>query len=176
MFDSINLENELFKIRQNNPQEELDSVLEAFKDLFRAEWESEKRITDTLQNGSPNQYTPSFEKLNPDRIFELSDIKKLCLKYRLRFLPTKHFSADRKSTRLNSSHVRISYAVFCLKKKKKHVSILYYKILINDHTFYQTTLIPGLYTYTLLQHRLTPFASQPDPERTSQSQPIISPS
>src|SRR5256885_10637476 len=28
--------------------------------------------------------------------------------------------ADRKSTRLNSSHLVISYAVFCLKKKKKH--------------------------------------------------------
>src|SRR5690554_7247244 len=28
-------------------------------------------------------------------------------------------SLDRKSTRLNSSHVRISYAVFCLKKKNK---------------------------------------------------------
>src|SRR3989442_13132950 len=28
---------------------------------------------------------------------------------------------DRKSTRLNSSHVRISYAVFCLKKKKTYV-------------------------------------------------------
>src|SRR5690606_39713802 len=28
--------------------------------------------------------------------------------------------ADRKSTRLNSSHVKISYAVFCLKKKNKH--------------------------------------------------------
>src|SRR5690554_7673471 len=28
------------------------------------------------------------------------------------------FELDRKSTRLNSSHVRISYAVFCLKKKK----------------------------------------------------------
>src|SRR5207249_2931976 len=27
---------------------------------------------------------------------------------------------DRKSTRLNSSHVSISYAVFCLKKKKRH--------------------------------------------------------
>src|SRR5215475_15043382 len=27
---------------------------------------------------------------------------------------------DRKSTRLNSSHVKISYAVFCLKKKKNH--------------------------------------------------------
>src|SRR3712207_6878405 len=30
--------------------------------------------------------------------------------------------ADRKSTRLNSSHANISYAVFCLKKKKKHTS------------------------------------------------------
>src|SRR3712207_7568863 len=31
---------------------------------------------------------------------------------------------DRKSTRLNSSHANISYAVFCLKKKKKIIFIL----------------------------------------------------
>src|SRR3712207_8120630 len=31
---------------------------------------------------------------------------------------------DRKSTRLNSSHANISYAVFCLKKKKKNILIL----------------------------------------------------
>src|SRR6266853_3041041 len=31
-------------------------------------------------------------------------------------------SSDRKSTRLNSSHSQISYAVFCLKKKKKNLS------------------------------------------------------
>src|SRR3712207_7406950 len=30
---------------------------------------------------------------------------------------------DRKSTRLNSSHANISYAVFCLKKKKEHLSV-----------------------------------------------------
>src|SRR5690606_42136702 len=30
-----------------------------------------------------------------------------------------HAQLDRKSTRLNSSHVKISYAVFCLKKKKQ---------------------------------------------------------
>src|SRR3712207_7016198 len=30
-------------------------------------------------------------------------------------------AGDRKSTRLNSSHANISYAVFCLKKKKKYV-------------------------------------------------------
>src|SRR5690349_23129266 len=33
--------------------------------------------------------------------------------------------ADRKSTRLNSSHVEISYAVFCLKKKKKEQNTTY---------------------------------------------------
>src|SRR5690606_40346545 len=32
---------------------------------------------------------------------------------------TDEEKADRKSTRLNSSHVKISYAVFCLKKKKQ---------------------------------------------------------
>src|SRR5690554_6980769 len=37
-----------------------------------------------------------------------------------------NLSGDRKSTRLNSSHVRISYAVFCLKKKKK-------KTIIHNH-------------------------------------------
>src|SRR2546430_4416921 len=31
--------------------------------------------------------------------------------------------ADRKSTRLNSSHSQISYAVFCLKKKKKSITV-----------------------------------------------------
>src|SRR5437773_8894657 len=33
------------------------------------------------------------------------------------------FTADRKSTRLNSSHITISYAVFCLKKKKNNTYI-----------------------------------------------------
>src|SRR5688572_32742627 len=33
--------------------------------------------------------------------------------------PVRELMRDRKSTRLNSSHSQISYAVFCLKKKKK---------------------------------------------------------
>src|SRR6266498_4454990 len=43
---------------------------------------------------------------------------------------------DRKSTRLNSRHVRISYAVFCLKKKKKlyfpYVTVLEKQIRSNN--------------------------------------------
>src|SRR5947208_12683068 len=37
--------------------------------------------------------------------------------------PSKRLAEDRKSTRLNSSHQIISYAVFCLKKKKKQLDI-----------------------------------------------------
>src|SRR6266480_5923092 len=40
-------------------------------------------------------------------------------------LPANYRQADRKSTRLNSSHMSISYAVFCLKKKKKQEKISY---------------------------------------------------
>src|SRR5262245_66172046 len=35
--------------------------------------------------------------------------------------PIYYAALDRKSTRLNSSHLGISYAVFCLKKKKKNI-------------------------------------------------------
>src|SRR5256885_15714115 len=40
-------------------------------------------------------------------------------------LPGRPSDRDRKSTRLNSSHLVISYAVFCLKKKKKKLIPLY---------------------------------------------------
>src|SRR5690554_7219980 len=44
-----------------------------------------------------------------------------------------------KSTRLNSSHVRISYAVFCLKKKKKNKKIYFIHYSSNHNTnFYST--------------------------------------
>src|SRR5690349_22850105 len=41
--------------------------------------------------------------------------------------------ADRKSTRLNSSHVEISYAVFCLKKKKKKSNRINKHTIINNY-------------------------------------------
>src|SRR5438477_4759479 len=47
---------------------------------------------------------------------------------------------DRKSTRLNSSHMSISYAVFCLKKKKKNKSY---------HFTFQTYLLGGFTLFTL---------------------------
>src|SRR5699024_11323748 len=51
---------------------------------------------------------PSFKEMTHDLVSDAID---------LGFFPVEK---DRKSTRLNSSHVSISYAVFCLKKKKHH--------------------------------------------------------
>src|SRR5690554_7452868 len=55
------------------------------------------------------------EDINPDII--LGNTYHLYLRPQMPIL--EKAGGDRKSTRLNSSHVRISYAVFCLKKKTK---------------------------------------------------------
>src|SRR5687768_18278779 len=51
----------------------------------------------------------------------------------VRAATTRVTAADRKSTRLNSSHGYISYAVFCLKKKKKKKTKYTKKIKIQIH-------------------------------------------
>src|SRR2546421_9221491 len=48
---------------------------------------------------------------------------------------------DRKSTRLNSSHDQISYAVFCLKKKKKNKSTMIYTKTVLDQKETKHTLL-----------------------------------
>src|SRR5260221_8975558 len=53
-------------------------------------------------------------------------------------------SADRKSTRLNSSHTVISYAVFCLKKKKKRPEDKIQEVLWSDGKFTGAVPYPSL--------------------------------
>src|SRR6266496_2375074 len=60
-------------------------------------------------SGKADLYLTLFEELHRDQV------------ERTRLAVRR--ARDRKSTRLNSSHVEISYAVFCLKKKKKKKAI-----------------------------------------------------
>src|SRR5256885_12753281 len=55
-------------------------------------------------------------------VCHLRDIEELCvLRYHAMLaMPEPRMFVDRKSTRLNSSHLVISYAVFCLKNKKMY--------------------------------------------------------
>src|SRR2546426_5835810 len=78
-------------------------------------------------------YVPAFQSVLVPVLLVLSAVKfalvvmfYMHLKFDNRFFaflfggPLHRRSRDRKSTRLNSSHLVISYAVFCLKKKKKY--------------------------------------------------------
>src|SRR5436305_7410322 len=66
---------------------------------------------------------------------------------------------DRKSTRLNSSHVRISYAVFCLKKKKSKKTLPTLRMV-----YYAPQLAQALMTqwYEQLRRALHQFADISD--------------
>src|SRR5436305_7615026 len=55
---------------------------------------------------------------------------------------------DRKSTRLNSSHVRISYAVFCLKKKKKNTHHTKNKLTNHNFNNRQNLISSSIHPYT----------------------------
>src|SRR5688572_32552638 len=54
---------------------------------------------------------------------------------------------DRKSTRLNSSHSQISYAVFCLKKKKKMVIHCACPLLLRSYYITISLLLPTAHRY-----------------------------
>src|SRR5690606_40791971 len=83
------------------------AVLEEGADFFAAIGRNPCRIEPNLGSG-PSVSHPNQERFNAPR----REVRPAG--YR------KAWRGDRKSTRLNSSHVKISYAVFCLKKKKRN--------------------------------------------------------
>src|SRR5690625_6948001 len=79
-----------------------------------------ERLAEVRNERRPNSTYASLEQ----SIYEITEAERLMRIEGIPWLSTTNRSIeDRKSTRLNSSHVAISYAVFCLKKKKliKHV-------------------------------------------------------
>src|SRR2546427_10668946 len=73
------------------------------------------------QNTAPSQIPGvAIQTQSPGPFSDAADAGRLLRLYRADCLrQILSGPADRKSTRLNSSHSQISYAVFCLKKKKK---------------------------------------------------------
>ena len=98
-------------------------------DLFWLEKATGAKICQTIEKISPNEIGTAnhvYEKeIGDDKMVFVEGCK-------------KPKSVDRKSTRLNSSHVVISYAVFCLKQKKKTKKI---KKIKNEHDMHVVVLI-----------------------------------
>src|SRR2546430_11908198 len=67
-------------------------------------------------------YTTLFRSHAPARTARIR--RRQETEQRAPFGAARELGIDRKSTRLNSSHSQISYAVFCLKKKKKNATAL----------------------------------------------------
>src|SRR5256885_5538546 len=73
---------------------------------------------------------------------------------RARVMPSD--SKDRKSTRLNSSHLVISYAVFCLKKKKKEFNSIFDTIYTTTWNILHKTAVMYYSTPIHTGHTLSP--------------------
>src|SRR2546426_7345916 len=86
------------------------STLFPYTTLFRSEWEVDPRGPEVLRGHHHLLRGLHEEPREAERV-------RLVGAVRGDQLLRRHLDPDRKSTRLNSSHLVISYAVFCLKKK-----------------------------------------------------------
>src|SRR3712207_8999926 len=94
------------------------STLFPYTTLFR----SLRRVATPGAKGGKNKPGPAFE-IDAGKLAEEARYDGIfVLRTNARVTPLQAMLRDRKSTRLNSSHANISYAVFCLKKKKKIAS------------------------------------------------------
>src|SRR5690554_7488215 len=87
------------------------STLFPYTTLFRS------AVIRIVQPANTARYTQACQKLKDPAERKSANARTSIKKAKPKIVLAIKLS-DRKSTRLNSSHVRISYAVFCLKKKK----------------------------------------------------------
>src|SRR5699024_11346659 len=93
----------------------LHCVLHSFPTRRSSDLFFELSSNNALKNDYISGYTP-FTALS--LFFNVLDVIALLVILLCSLTLIEVYEGDRKSTRLNSSHVSISYAVFCLKKKK----------------------------------------------------------
>src|SRR3712207_8136394 len=94
------------------------STLFPYTTLFRSKAEKIYERIEKYENIADNMEIEIAKYLDFVSNAHLSDDTKRKIRCMLREIT--EIERDRKSTRLNSSHANISYAVFCLKKKQKN--------------------------------------------------------
>src|SRR5438132_3135863 len=89
------------------------STLFPYTTLFRSGRQDERGLRQIELQGQ------RLHSLGVESLRALEDTQRIAAQHDAPLREHVHDTIDRKSTRLNSSHTVISYAVFCLKKKKK---------------------------------------------------------
>src|SRR2546421_9366359 len=90
------------------------STLFPYTTLFRSQQDVGRRVIDYASTTTEHwsTFADEIDRVICDEIPSFANLN----------ISNTADSSDRKSTRLNSSHDQISYAVFCLKKKNKHTT------------------------------------------------------
>lgn len=91
----LNLEKALARERRRSQDQTAEETLAAFKALLKADdIEDETILQNIFAGGSSLSRALDLKKLDPNRIYQLEDIKQLCTRYRLRFLDASLFKGD----------------------------------------------------------------------------------
>ncbi|MBZ9631932.1 hypothetical protein LB465_14175 [Salegentibacter sp. LM13S] len=87
-----NLEEQLYKSRKQRISSE--NILQQVQEIFEQENKKEETILKKINEGSDGINTFNLNLLESNKIFHLSDIEKLCIEYRLRFLDSNYFKGE----------------------------------------------------------------------------------
>lgn len=90
----VDLEKALSRTRNKQTRKEPDEVLQAFQELLAQDDATEEQIQKRIFNGGGASPQLALSKLDPQKIYRVEDIKKLCTDYRLRFLDSQYFRGD----------------------------------------------------------------------------------
>lgn len=81
-------------LKQRGQHFDGETVLQQIKQFLDEDAKNDARIFNSLGGEKNADNTLDFDKLDSERIFHVSDIKKICITYRLRFLDTKYFKGN----------------------------------------------------------------------------------
>lgn len=90
MLSNTNLEEKLLQLKKNAITEE--AILAEVKQILNSDFKTEAEIENRLLSSSENiENHFNFDLLETNKIYHISQIKKICTDYRLRFLDSKYF-------------------------------------------------------------------------------------
>ena len=95
LLERVNLQKRMELLRKKEMKEQ--EILEEVRKILKKEEDSESQILQRISEGNPEGIDSNnfhFDLLESGRIFHLSQIKKICINYRLRFLDTRYFKED----------------------------------------------------------------------------------
>ena len=89
LFSNINLCDEL-----NRERDQQNHLLSEAKEVLNAAYDGDKKISERLNNGSNYNHLPKLSSVNSENIFTLTQIRNVCIRFRLRFLDSSCFRAE----------------------------------------------------------------------------------